>query len=35
MPFQHRIVHVALCEDVGDGVAHQLADAQLSLRAGG
>jgi len=31
--FQHRIAHVAAHEHLGDRVAHQFADAQLTLRA--
>jgi hypothetical protein len=33
--FDHRIVHVAVREDVGHRMAHQLADAQLTLGLAG
>jgi hypothetical protein len=33
VPFQDGIVHAALGENVGDRMAHELADAQLPLRA--
>ena len=34
MPLDHRIVHVAAREHLGDRMPHQFADAQLPLRAG-
>ena len=35
MAFDHRIVHLAARQHVGDGMANQFADAQLALRAAG
>src|SRR5262249_7691413 len=32
MRLDHRIVHLAVREELGDGVTHRLADAQLALR---
>ena len=35
MGLQHRIVHVAARQDLGDGVAHEFAGAQGPLRGAG